>query len=53
MGVIGMKGRGQVVARIATHKLINTNENKDLVLAIANWRKQRRTMFRSKTKNAA
>jgi hypothetical protein len=31
---IGMKGRGQGVARIATHKLINTNENKDLVVAI-------------------
>src|ERR1017187_10867330 len=33
---IGMKGRGQGVARIATHKLINTNENKDLVVAIEN-----------------
>lgn len=33
---IGMKGRGQGVARIASHKLINTNENKDLVVAIEN-----------------
>ena len=33
---IGMKGRGQGVARIAGHKLINLNENKDLVLAIEN-----------------
>lgn len=31
---IGMKGRGQGVTRISTHKLINTNENKDLILAI-------------------
>jgi hypothetical protein len=33
---IGMKGRGQGASRIATHKLINYNENKDLVLAIEN-----------------
>lgn len=31
-----MKGRGQGVTRIATHKLINTNENNALVLAIEN-----------------
>jgi hypothetical protein len=33
---IGMKGRGQGVARISAHRLINTNENKDLVSAIEN-----------------
>ena len=33
---IGMKGRGQGVSRISTHKLINFNENKELVLAIEN-----------------
>lgn len=32
---IGMKGRGQGVARIAGHKLINTNENKGLAVAIS------------------
>lgn len=33
---IGMKGRGQGVARISTHKLINTEENKELIVAIEN-----------------
>ncbi len=33
---IGMKGRGQGVARISSHKLINTIDNKDLILAIEN-----------------
>jgi hypothetical protein len=31
-----MKGRGQGVARISGYKLVNTPENKDLVLAIEN-----------------
>ena len=31
---IGMKGRGQGVGRISTHKLINTSKNKALILAI-------------------
>jgi hypothetical protein len=33
---IGMKGRGQGVARISSNKLINQSENKDLILAIEN-----------------
>jgi hypothetical protein len=33
---IGMKGRGQGAARIATHKLIKHNENNSLILAIEN-----------------
>lgn len=31
---IGMKGRGQGVGRISAHKLINTNKNNDLIVAI-------------------
>lgn len=33
---IGMKGRGQGVARISSHKLINKPENSDLIVAIQN-----------------
>ncbi len=33
---IGMKGRGQGIARIASLKAVNTSENKELVLAINN-----------------
>ena len=33
---IGMKGRGQGVARIAGHRLIKTSENNDLIVAINN-----------------
>lgn len=33
---IGMKGRGQGAARIASHKLIKNNENNQLALAIEN-----------------
>lgn len=33
-GAIGMKGRGQGAARIAGHKLIKHNENKQLTVAI-------------------
>jgi P63C domain len=33
---IGMKGRGQGVARISSNKLINYSENSDLILAIEN-----------------
>lgn len=33
---VGMKGRGQGVARISTHRLINTSANIDLIKAIEN-----------------
>lgn len=33
---IGMKGRGQGVTRISAHRLINTEENNELIVAIEN-----------------
>ena len=33
---IGMKGRGQGIARIASHRMLNTNKNRGLALAIEN-----------------
>src|SRR5262249_44994041 len=33
---IGMKGRGQGIARIAAHRMIKSSGNKDLILAIEN-----------------
>ncbi|MEY0056155.1 P63C domain-containing protein [Providencia rettgeri] len=33
---IGMKGRGQGVARLAGHKMLNSSKNKELILAIQN-----------------
>lgn len=33
---IGMKGRGQGIARIATHRMFESNKNNDLALAIQN-----------------
>jgi len=33
---IGMKGRGQGIARIATHKILKTNANNNLIMAIEN-----------------